>query len=370
MINVRRGIMKKKIFAFLIIVVVLAALTTVYSRERKIKVYREGEEKEIKAKEASLYIEDGWYEVPVLRIYNKDGGTLLITEDSISSYDESFWADEPFVPVYSDTAEKVMIKESEYERYINEGWHEFPPDHEGLSDLKADIESYIKTQNGSWGVFIQDLSDNEYLLINEGRYSAASLVKIYTMAATYSEIEKGHLEKNADISHRLRLMITESSNEACNYLTIKNGGGNEAAGFDRENEIALELGCENTERGSYLVELSGRKGPYRHHNYTSPRDCGRVLKAIYKGELISEEASSEMLDLLLAQTRRWKIPSGVPEGTRVANKTGETDTANSDVAIVFSPGGDYIICVLGNGNVTYGATTIQKISRMAYDYFN
>lgn len=360
----------KKFWLIIIAAVLIISAVFIYSRERSITIYRENEEMKIKAKEASSYIEDGWYEVPVIRIYNKDGETLLVTEKSFAGYDESFWADEPFISVYSETAEKVMVKESEYEEYINNGFYESPPDHEGLEELKKDIENYIKTQNGSWGVFIQDLSTNEYLLINEDRYSSASLVKIYTMATTYSEIEKGNLEKNADINHRLRLMITESSNEACNYLTIKNGGGNEAIGFDRENEVALSLGCENTERGSYLVDTSGRKGHYRHHNYTSPRDCGRVLKAIYEGKLISEKASEEMLGLLLDQTRKWKIPEGVPEGTKVANKTGETDTANSDVAIVFSPGGDYIICVLGNGNVAYGVDTIRKISGMTYDYFN
>jgi len=360
----------KKLLCIILVAGVIISAVVFYSQERAVTVYRENESKEIKMKEVSSYIEDGWYEVPVVRIYNKDGGTLLITEESFSGYDNGEWGKEPFKIVYSDKGEEKYIPESEYEAYIADGWHAVPPDHEGLSELKKEIESFIKTQSGSWGVFIQDLSTNEYLLINEARYSAASLVKIYTMAATYSEIEKGNLEKNADISHRLRLMITESSNEACNYLTIKNGGGNEAAGFDRENEISRAIGCENTERGSYLVELSGRKGPYRHHNYTSPRDCGRMLKAIYNKELISESASEEMLSLLLDQTRRWKIPAGLPEGTVVANKTGETDTANSDIAIVFSPGKDYIICVLGNGNVTYGATTIQKISRMAYNYFN
>ncbi len=360
----------KKFISILLIIVLVFVLAVMLLRERSVMVYREGENKAVKAKEREAYINEGWFNEPVLRIYNKNGESLLITEDSFDDYDSSLWAKEPFAIVYSDTAEELMVLESEVEDYLSDGWHKEKPDHEGMTELKKEIEDYIKTQSGSWGVFIQDLSTNEYLLINEGRYSSASLVKVYTMAAVYSEIEKGNLEKNADINHQLRLMITESSNDACNYLTIKAGGGNEAAGFDRENEISKSLGCENTERGSYLVQTNGRKGPYRHHNYTSPRDCGRILKAIYKGELVSESASEEMLGLLLDQTRRWKIPTGVPEGTKVANKTGETDTANSDIAIVFSPGGDYIICVLGNGNVAYGVDTIRKISGMAYDYFN
>ena len=356
----------KVLFALSIIVILLVIIF----RERTVTIYRENETKEVKAKEVYIYIGDGWYKTPVLRIYNRAGESLLIEEKNYDEYDSEIWAKEPFKAVYSETAEVMMVPESECEKYLKKGWYAVPPDHEGLTELKAEIENFIKTQNGLWGVFVQDLSTNEYLSINESRYTAASIVKIYTMATTFSEIEKGNIEKDADIELRLRRMITESNNDDCNYLTIKNGGGDEAKGFDRENELSIALGCENTERGSYLVQFNGRKGPYRHDNYTSPRDCGRILKAIYNKTLVSEEASEEMLGLLLDQTRRWKIPESVPEGTKVANKTGETDTTNSDIAIVFSPGGDYIICVLGNGYVGYGTDTIRKISRMAYDYFN
>ncbi len=360
----------KKAFKFLIVILLLALCIFIYMRERQVLVYKENESKEVKAKEVSSYIEEGWYEDEVIRIYSKSGEEKIVLLSEWQKMNDTSWGSEPFIAVYTVSGEEVMVPSSKAEDYLKDGYLKIRPDWEGLSDLKGDIEVLIKDESGSWGVYIQNLDTSEYLLINEGRYSAASLVKVYTMAAVYDEIEKGNLEKTADIDHKLKLMITESSNEACNYLTIKAGGGNEAKGFDKENEISKALGCENTERGSYLVEQSGRKGPYRHHNYTSPRDCGKILKAIYHKELVSEDASEEMLSLLLAQTRRWKIPRGVPEGTLVANKTGETDTANSDIAIVFSEGADYIICVLGNGNVTYGSSLISKISETAYNYFN
>ncbi len=360
----------KKISKFLIILLLVLVSSFIYMRERTVLVYRENESIGIKAKEKEEYLNDGWFDEEVLRIYSKSGEEKIVTLSSWQKNEDPSWGIEPFSPVYSAFGEEMIVPVSKVDDYIKEGWLEKRPDWEGLTSLKSEIESFIKRQRGSWGVFVQNLDNNEYLLINEGRYSAASLVKVYTMAGVFDEIEKGNLKKDADISHKLKLMITESSNEACNYLTIKAGGGNEAKGFDKENEISRSLGCENTERGSYLVEQSGRKGPYRHHNYTSPRDCGRILKAIYNKELVSEEASEEMLSLLLAQTRRWKIPEGVPRGVKVANKTGETDTANSDIAIVFSEGADYIICVLGNGDVKFGASVISKISEMTYNYFN
>lgn len=360
----------KKTAKFLLIILIFITTFFIYMRERSILVYRENESLKIKAKEVGRYLSEGWYSEEVIRIYSKDKEEKIVTLAEWEKNDDSSWGVEPFMPVYSATGEEMMVPESKVSTYLSEGWLKRRPDWEGLTELKDRIESFLKTQAGSWGVFVQDLSNNEYLLINEGRYSAASLVKVYTMAAVFNEIEKGNIEKNAKIEDKLKLMITESNNAACNYLTIKVGGGSEAKGYDIENEVSLSLGCENTKRGSYLVELSGRKGPYRHNNYTSPRDCGRILKAIYNKELVSSKASEEMLSLLLAQTRRWKIPEGVPDGVKIANKTGETDTANSDIAIVFSEGGDYIICVLGNGDVKFGASTISKISKMTYDYFN
>ena len=307
--------------------------------------------------------------VELVTIYSISGDSKTIPKSDLAQYDSELWSNEPFRAVYSASGEMTMIKESQVDAYISNGYTLSRPDWEGLVELKSEIESFLKTQRGSWGVFVQDLSNNEYLCVNEKRYTAASIVKVFTMAATYNEIEAGALQKTDTIKDKLSQMITTSSNEACNYLTKKVGQGSELKGYDAENRLTKSLGCQNTARGSYLVDSSGRKGAYRHHNYTSPRDCGILLKAIYNKELVSETASQEMLDLLLAQTRRWKIPASLPEGTKVANKTGETDTVNSDIAIVFSPAKDYIICVLGNGQKG-GLSTIQTVSKMTYEYFN
>ena len=165
-------------------------------------------------------------------------------------------------------------------------------------------------------------------------------------------------------------MITISSNSAFNYLTRQLGGGSPAKGFDVDNAFIKSVGCTNTQHSSELVEHDGYKAFYKGNNRTSPRDCGRILTMIYKGKLVSAEASEQMLNLLKNQTRRWKIPASLPEGTVIANKTGETSTVEADAAIVYSPGADYVICIIGNGDVSSGSATIHGISRIVYDYFN
>ena len=42
-----------------------------------------------------------------------------------------------------------------------------------------------------------------------------------------------------------------------------------------------------------------------------------------------------MLNLLSNQENTWKIPQGLPDGIKSANKTGETDQDQHDIAIVY-----------------------------------
>lgn len=245
-----------------------------------------------------------------------------------------------------------------------------PAEAEGMGDLKAEIQAYISSRAGEWGVYVKNLQTNEYLSINEHDYSSASLIKLFTMAATCNEVAAGTISYDGALNSNLREMITKSSNTACNYLTKRLGGGNTINGFNVENKNTRALGCTYTNHGSELVDGTGRKVTFTGFNRTSPRDCGIVLENVYRRTLVSEETSDDMLELLKGQVRTHKIPAALPDGTVTANKTGETNKVEADSAIVFSPSCDYIICVIGNGSIGSGIETIHKISRMTYDYMN
>lgn len=245
-----------------------------------------------------------------------------------------------------------------------------PEEKEGLADLKEQITEYIDTRAGDWGVYVKNLNTNEYLSINEKSYSSASLIKLFTLAAVYNELEYGSVTRTAEVDNLLNLMITQSSNTAFNTLTEIIGGGSTVNGFDVENANTNVLGCVNTQHKSQLVDKAGESAIFVGYNLTSPADCGNILEMIYRGTLVSETASEEMLNLLKAQTRTWKIPSALPEGTVTANKTGENSKVEGDAAIVYSPACDYILCVIGNGSVGAGTETIRSISASVYSYFN
>ena len=82
---------------------------------------------------------------------------------------------------------------------------------------------------------------------------------------------------------------------------------------------------------------------------TSVKDCGLLLERIYRGECVSEEASAQMLDLLKRQENTSKIPAGIKAEVPTANKTGETDEDQHDIAIVYGAKTTYILCVMSEG---------------------
>jgi beta-lactamase class A len=72
------------------------------------------------------------------------------------------------------------------------------------------------------------------------------------------------------------------------------------------------------------------------------------------------------------QTIKTKIPMLLPNDVVLANKTGELDTVENDVGIVFTPSGDIAIAVLTNNVKDAGKTreAIGKLTNEAYYHVN
>jgi len=75
---------------------------------------------------------------------------------------------------------------------------------------------------------------------------------------------------------------------------------------------------------------TGSNGPQ-----ISARAAGALLEKIYLGKAVSQGASIEMKNLLLAQAVDDRIPKYLPENIKVAHKTGELDTLRHDAGIVY-----------------------------------
>lgn len=241
---------------------------------------------------------------------------------------------------------------------------------EGLNDLKITLENMLSGYSGTWSVYVKDIENNEYLTINNMQYFSASLIKLYCGAAAFDLMDKGIMEETDRIHSLMSQMISVSDNDAFNLMVAECSGTNsQVAGRPVIQAYIDAEGYKDTTITSMLVPTKYRSPSSPGRNYTSVEDCGLLMEKIYKGKCVNPQISKKFLDLLLNQTHINKIPAGLPEGTRCANKTGDTNDFQHDAAIVYSPGGDYIITVMSTKS---GAAiiNIQEISKVVYDYFN
>lgn len=243
--------------------------------------------------------------------------------------------------------------------------------------LKTIIEENLQEQAGDWAAYIEDLSTGSNFAVNNHKMVSASLIKLFIMGAIYQEVYANNLAMD-DVDAYLEGMITISDNEASNILVSKLGNGTYTdmyaedfqAGLIKMNDFAASIGCMDTEQQRDMKNF--REIPVSEQNYTSVKDCGKLLSMMYSKKLVTEMFDEEMLMRMTRQTRRHKIPAGIPSSIKCANKTGELSDVENDVAIVYSPACDYIICVMANDlpDTNSAQKNIIKLSSLTYNYFN
>ena len=151
----------------------------------------------------------------------------------------------------------------------------------------------------------------------------------------------GRIGHRVPIDTLLRLMITRSSNLATNTLIT-------LVGAERVTQTMRSLGASRIEvlRG---VE-DGKAFDRGLNNTTTARDLAIILRAIEERRAASAAATTEMIDILLAQEFNERIPAGLPAGVTVAHKTGDITAIAHDAAIVYPPGRKpYVLVVLTRG---------------------
>ena len=93
----------------------------------------------------------------------------------------------------------------------------------------------------------------------------------------------------------------------------------------------------------------------------------------YPGAFTADECS-QMIEWMSMNRIDSLIEAGVPVGTNVAHKHGWTGDTHADAAIVFSPGGDFVLVVFLYRpewlEWEEGASLMADITTATYNYFN
>lgn len=273
-----------------------------------------------------------------------------------------------------------------------------PPREPGLWMMGPVIEGILAEFPGFYSVYIKDLATGEEFADDaDVAYSGTSILKIAIMVETYRHL-------NGPPDPETTKLLTETMTLSGNYtanLLLRHiiGDGDAYEGVRRLNETLRYLGLVNTfmatpydadvlpqhitTPANQRTDVNTNPDPFMQ---TTPQDIGRLLEMIYqcaKGggaliaaypdELMPAECQA-MLDLMSQNRIRALIEAGVPEGTRVAHKHGWVGDTHGDAAIVFTPGGDYVLCVYLHQKdwLEWGVSSplIARISEATYKYFN
>lgn len=243
-------------------------------------------------------------------------------------------------------------------------------------ELTAILDSAAAGYQGRLGVVVKHLGTGEMASLNaQQTFRSASLYKLFVLYSAYLRLESGELSRDelltfsqeaydaepyaewqagtrTSVSCALRAMITLSNNAASEMLLERVGGG------ARVTADIRALGLEQSQIG----------GGYAS---TSPADVALLLEKIARRQLVSPEASDEMLGLLSDQRRNDRLPLPLPLGVAVAHKTGELTKLRNDAGIVFAPSGPYLFVALASDapNDAAARQVILDLSRDVYAHF-
>lgn len=243
-----------------------------------------------------------------------------------------------------------------------------------LIDLETEvILPYFEFYSGEYQYYLEILDSEQILSNDQTPMYPASLAKLFLMGTIFEAIEDQVLEYDESIEQDLELMITVSDNAAYNRLFFRlQAEVPEINMFDWADQFCMEYDFDDTIiHNLYIIE--GNETSLIQSDLvfeTSALDVGNFLSLVYHENLVSQEASRTMYEILLRQERTGKIPFLLPDDAITANKTGELNFYSHDAAIICTPFCDYILVLMTDStNMAYVADEIiQELSLDIYDY--
>jgi beta-lactamase class A len=232
-------------------------------------------------------------------------------------------------------------------------------------------------------LYFSDLKTGTVFTRQDHPVSSASMIKVFILAKAYEDINQGKLSRGetftlgpdnvvggsgilqglpygttVSLNKVLETMITESDNTATNIMI-------DCLGMDAINRYMQEHGYSHSVLRRKMMDLEAlRQG---RDNITTPGDVGTLFTRIYHGKCVNPELDKEMLAIYKKQKDHDILPAMLPKGTVVAHKTGEVNDVRHDGGIVYSPKGDYVLCIFSENYLSYN--TMASLSRKIYDAY-
>ncbi|MCL4561709.1 MAG: class A beta-lactamase-related serine hydrolase [Chloroflexi bacterium] len=258
-------------------------------------------------------------------------------------------------------------------------------------ELTRKIQTIVDQSDSHLGVAVRHIeSGREVMICADDLFPLASAVKVPVLVEAFRQMQEGKLRiddrwmlnqesKNLgsgiltfldnglvpSVRDYLTLMIIISDNTATDVLMERLC----VAAIDQHTH---EMGLANTHVAFRLKELfadmlpnadpaqdrqalarwqeehgvnrSGRAyqlGP--ENNVSTPGEFTRLMEMIFKAEILDRAACDGVLEILLKQQLNDRLPRFLPQGTRVAHKTGTISGVRNDSGIIYINDSSHVI---------------------------
>lgn len=233
------------------------------------------------------------------------------------------------------------------------------------SPAGASLDERIKAEIGDFKgkvwIYAKNLdTGKEYGMRADEQVRTASTIKLPIMLEVYRQVAEGKIAwtdpieitkavkvggsgilfeftdgTKIDVKTAMALMIVQSDNTATNVILDK-------VSSNSVNDFMAKLGLNDT----LSLRKIGGGGDAKAWDEpvnklfgigrSSPRDMVRLLEMLEKGEVVSKEASAEMIAILRRQQYKDGIGRNSLDTVPVASKSGSLDRLRSDVGIVYT----------------------------------
>ena len=202
--------------------------------------------------------------------------------------------------------------------------------------MQALLSYWAQSNPGQWGVVMRDFNGTISAGVNPARpFQSVSIYKLYVGYVVYAKADSGQLSLQSmtsvgqSVGTCLEVMIVRSDNPCGEAL------GN-MVGWSANDGVLRAQGFSGT-------SLAGSDPK------TTAQDAATYMVKLQNGLLLAAGSRAAMLDKLGRNIYRFGIPAGSP-GIYVADKVGNLNGYNHDVAIVYHPKGAYVLSVLSEGS--------------------
>lgn len=266
--------------------------------------------------------------------------------------------------------------------------------------LDSRVKDAIAGFQGKIWIYAKNLdTGKEYGLRADEQTRTASTIKLAIMAEAFQQVAQGKLNWNdelvitkekkqggtgvlsefsdgtkIDLKTAVNLMIVVSDNMATNLVLDK-------VGTDNVNDFMDSLGLTDIKSmrkigggGDSKSWLSDPRNKLFGLGRASPRQMVRLVEMMERGDLVSKEASAEMIAIMRRQQYKDGIGRGEPDTIPVASKSGALDRFRADVGIVYTRRGRIAMAiyiddmrVVAYDQENPGLAMIWKLSQILQD---